>query len=220
MAARGMGEVALQVLTPYRLDSLCIGAYLAVGSRSDQPGEKASLLPFARWARPLLYGTFTLTVLLSFWHQRTLLFDAFTLPLRRTVIDFFFAALLVRVLTLDEGTVLVRFFSSAAMRMLGRYSYGLYVFHGIIAYGLVEVQADASWLTARLGSHVLAMFVQGLLGGLVSLAVAVASYELFEKRFLRLKERFASRAEKPAKLTREHLRDPEIERQEVDNVTR
>jgi peptidoglycan/LPS O-acetylase OafA/YrhL len=77
------------------------------------------------------------------------------------------------------------------MRFFGKYSYGLYVFHGIVAYALQERQHGAEWLTARLGSHLLAMGVQALAGGALSLLISVLSYELFEKHLLRLKDRFA-----------------------------
>ncbi len=64
---------------------------------------------------------------------------------------------------------------------LGRISYGLYVFH---------------MLGLRVAAHVLKPFMQpnyaaqGGVGLAVTIALAVISYHLFEKRFLRLKKRF------------------------------
>jgi peptidoglycan/LPS O-acetylase OafA/YrhL len=192
MAFRGSGYVALQVLTPYRLDALCTGAFLAIAARPEERGGEDHLVRLARCARPALYATGGLALGLSMWHATTQILDPLTLELRRTVIGFFFGALLIQALTLGPGALWVRFLASKTMRLFGKYSYGLYVFHGIIAYALMEKQADAAWLTARLGSHLVAMMVQALAGAAFSLLVAVMSYELFEKHLLRLKDRFAA----------------------------
>jgi peptidoglycan/LPS O-acetylase OafA/YrhL len=52
-------------------------------------------------------------------------------------------------------------------------------------------------LTTWLGSHGAAIALQATLGAAVSVAIAYASYELFEKRFLGLK-RFYATAKEPA----------------------
>lgn len=194
MAFRGTGEVALQVLTPYRLDALCTGAFLACAARTEGASEGDGMARLMKAARLALFATAGLAVALSLWHATTQILDPLTLPLRRTVIGFFFGALLLEAVGRDPTSPLVRFFASRIMRFLGKYSYGLYVFHGVVAYALMEKQADAAWLTAMLGSHLLAMFVQAVAGAAFSLLIAVASYELFEKHFLRLKDRLAPQA--------------------------
>jgi peptidoglycan/LPS O-acetylase OafA/YrhL len=75
------------------------------------------------------------------------------------------------------------------MRFFGKYSYGIYIFQGIIAYSLYDNQTEntvAGWV----GSHLLAMFVQAAAGIGLSVLVAVVSYEWFERRFLQLKRWF------------------------------
>jgi peptidoglycan/LPS O-acetylase OafA/YrhL len=112
------------------------------------------------------------------------------LPVRGTLIALSFGALLVASLVAPRTSFPGRLLQSGAMRFLGKYSYGLYVFHGVIAFALQERRVlDA--LTAKLGSSLLALIVQTVAGAGASLLVAVASYELFEKHFLRLKDRFA-----------------------------
>jgi peptidoglycan/LPS O-acetylase OafA/YrhL len=83
------------------------------------------------------------------------------------------------------------------MCFFGKYSYGLYLFHGIIGYAMVE-GGTQDWMTAALGSHLLAMLVQALAGAAASLIVAVLSYQLFEKHFLVLKDRFAPSVTEPS----------------------
>src|SRR5262249_21782294 len=138
-----------------------------------------------------LYATAALIFVLSLWHAAVQTLDALTLPLRTTMIALFFGALLVHTVAAEKGALLARFFSSRVMRWFGKYSYGLYVFHGIIAYGIIDTHPEADWFTTKLGSHPLGMLAQAVVGTVVSLLVSVLSYELFEKHFLKLKDRFA-----------------------------
>jgi peptidoglycan/LPS O-acetylase OafA/YrhL len=75
------------------------------------------------------------------------------------------------------------------MVFLGTYSYGLYVYHHFISYYLTSNRTELE-LAQRLGSHGLAVALQATLGILISVVLAYLSYELFEKRFLRLKRGF------------------------------
>lgn len=82
------------------------------------------------------------------------------------------------------------------MVFLGTYSYGLYVYHHFISFYLTSNRIEFA-LANSLGSHGAAVALQATLGALASLVVAFLSYELFEKRFLRLKRLFAT-AKEPA----------------------
>jgi peptidoglycan/LPS O-acetylase OafA/YrhL len=184
MAFLGANDITLQVLTPCRLDALCVGAFIAVASRPDGLGA------LGRKARPALIATGSAILLLSAWHHSMQTLDEITEPLRGTCIALFFGALIVRSVTAEPSTLVARFFGSRAMRFLGKYSYGLYVYHGILAFGLEQYPVN-EWLTARVGAHKLAMVIQAIAGGAVSVGVSVLSYEAFEKHFLVLKDRFA-----------------------------
>ena len=111
------------------------------------------------------------------------------MPVRAALIEILLACLLVWALIAAERSATSRFFRSRFMVFLGTYSYGLYVYHHFISYYLSSNRTDlklASWL----GSHLAAVALQATLGICASLAVAYLSYELVEKRFLRLKRRF------------------------------
>jgi len=75
--------------------------------------------------------------------------------------------------------------------MLGKYSYGLYVFHGLISY-LLWRQPLIPLLETVVHNHTLAAAIQVAVGVAISVLISVASYEFFERRFLELKDRFAS----------------------------
>jgi len=112
------------------------------------------------------------------------------LPIRGTLIALVFGALLAVSLAAPADSRWSRLLRNRVLCFLGTRSYGLYVFHGIVAYGMGEHPAAVKALSARIGSGP-AMVVAAVLGVGVSILVAAASYEVFEKHFLRLKSRLA-----------------------------
>jgi len=116
------------------------------------------------------------------------------LPVRVALILILLGCLLVWALIAPERSATSRFFCSRSMVFLGTYSYGLYVYHHFISYYLAINRTDLE-LAAWLGSHSAAVALQATLGASASLTLAYLSYELFEKRFLKLKRRFATAKE-------------------------
>jgi peptidoglycan/LPS O-acetylase OafA/YrhL len=90
----------------------------------------------------------------------------------------FFTALLVLAL---EHSLFRRALDNAPCRFVARYSYGLYVWH------LILLAPIASRLPA------IGIWPRAAVLTAVSLAAAIASYHLFEERFLRLKSLFPQR---------------------------
>ena len=89
-------------------------------------------------------------------------------------------------LTLHPGPA-ARLFGCKPLRMLGRYSYGFYVFHLVWRYFWIQVLV---WLVGLTHSKALGGLLALPLGFLATLLLAVLSYHLVEQRFLRLKRRF------------------------------
>jgi peptidoglycan/LPS O-acetylase OafA/YrhL len=173
------------VLTPFKLDGLALGAFLAVMMR--QPGGLDWLvraLPrVAAVVGGLVVATFVWTVLVS-RHGLEVVGS-----IRAALFQILLACMLVGALTAPKQSIISRFFSSRGMVFLGTYSYGLYVYHHFISYYLTTHRTELE-LTNWVGSHGLAVALQATLGASISVALAYLSYELFEKRFLRLKGRF------------------------------
>jgi peptidoglycan/LPS O-acetylase OafA/YrhL len=188
----GLSWWTTYVLTPFRLDGLAMGSFLALTVR--QPGgleRMTRVLPkVSIAASALLIVTFLWTRLVPDQGLELVL------PVRASLILVLLACLLVWTLTAAEGSFTSRFFSSRLLVFLGTYSYGLYVYHHFISYYLVTNRTDIE-LARWLGSHGAAVALQFALGASASLAIAYFSYELFEKRFLRLK-RFFPTAKEPA----------------------
>jgi len=105
-----------------------------------------------------------------------------------TCIDVLLAALLYVLVAPGGGVAVRRLFSSGWLRWLGKYSYGIYVYHGFIMQMLVfKCQAI---LVGR-GMQAGPVYFLTRAGGIVLLLVcSYGSYYLFEKQFLRLKKYF------------------------------
>lgn len=194
MAARLTGSMmglswwTTYVLTPFRLDGLALGAFLAVAAR--QPGGLDRLLRALPWvaaiAAALLVVTFAWTRLVSRGDMELVL------PVRASVIQVLLGCLLLWVLVAPRGSSISQIFSSRWLMFLGTYSYGLYVYHHFISYYFTVNQTEFE-LARWVGSHGAAVALQATVGIAISLAIAYVSYEFFEKRFLRLKRFYAAR---------------------------
>lgn len=204
MLARLTGSVmgiswwTLYVLTPFRLDGLALGAFLALVVR--RPGGSDWLiraLPVAAvGVSVLLAATFIWTRLVSRENLELVL------PVRASSIVLLLACLLVWALIAPERSATSRFFRSRFLVFLGTYSYGLYVYHHFISYYLATNRTEFA-LAEWVGSHTVAVALQAALGATVSVALAYVSYEFYEKRFLRLKRLFDSNLSTERSATRE-----------------
>jgi peptidoglycan/LPS O-acetylase OafA/YrhL len=181
----GVSWWATVVLTPFKLDGLALGAFLAVTVRQPQGVERlVRALPcVVALAGGLLAMTFVWTVLVS--RQGLELVGS----VRSALFQILLACLLLWALIAPKQSATSRFFCSRSMVFLGTYSYGLYVYHHFISYYLTTNRTELD-LARWLGSHGAAVALQATLGAVASLALAYFSYELFEKRFLRLKRLF------------------------------
>jgi peptidoglycan/LPS O-acetylase OafA/YrhL len=181
----GLSWWTIVVLTPFRLDALALGAFLAVAVR--QPGGLERLvraLPrVVAVAGGLLAVTYVWTGPLSSQGM------APVLPVRTALVQMLLACLLLWALIAPGRSVTSRFFRSRSMVVLGTYSDGLYVYHHFMSYYLSSNRTELE-LARWLGSHGAAVALQATLGASASLALAYLSYELFEKRFLGLKRLF------------------------------
>jgi peptidoglycan/LPS O-acetylase OafA/YrhL len=188
----GLSWWTIYILTPFRLDGLALGAVVAVIIR--QPGGWERLVRALPWVAAtvsaLLVVTFIWTRLVS--HQGL----EVILSIRTAFAPILLVCLLLWALVAPERSATSRFLRCRVMVFLGTYSYGLYVYHHFISYYFSSHRTELE-LARWLGSHAAAVGLQVTLGASLSLAVAYVSYELFEKRFLRLKQFFETGKETP-----------------------
>jgi peptidoglycan/LPS O-acetylase OafA/YrhL len=188
----GLSWWTTYVLTPFRLDGLALGAFLAVTVR--QLGALDRLVRVLPCVMAVVGGLLAVTFAWTRLVSRQEL--ELVLPVRAALILVLLACLLVWALIAPERSATSRFFRSRSMVFLGTYSYGLYVYHHFISYYLSSNRTELE-LARWLGSHGAAVALQATLGTLASLTLAYLSYELFEKRFLKLKRLFET-AKEPA----------------------
>jgi peptidoglycan/LPS O-acetylase OafA/YrhL len=92
-------------------------------------------------------------------------------------------------MALRSGSRTQRLFQNRLLRFLGKYSYGIYVFHYSIE-GFLEAPIR-NFLNVHLHSKGLSVVIGALIIGGLSVLVAMLSYHLFEVHFLRLKRYFS-----------------------------
>ncbi|MDQ3032483.1 MAG: acyltransferase [Myxococcota bacterium] len=98
-------------------------------------------------------------------------------------------ALVVVATQADAKSLLVRALTVRPLLELGKYSYGLYVIHW--AFAPLFRRFVATDIAVVTGVALLDVLLIAALKAAIALALAVASFHLFEKRFLVLKDRFA-----------------------------
>jgi peptidoglycan/LPS O-acetylase OafA/YrhL len=182
MAVASVNDLAIYVLTPGRLDGLVLGGWMAVVAREPRGMDRLRrLVPPVAWTA---VGILVATILvIRFFPQSR----AICRVVRDSVFTACFCVLLT--LALSGPRIIQRFFQSRTMSFFGKYSYGLYVFHFMFGYYLLEyetVNIVARWV----GSHTLGMLVQAAAAIAFAVLISVLSYHLYEKHFLKLKAYF------------------------------
>lgn len=176
--------IILQWVTLQKMDGLAIGAVIALASRD------VSLMHFIPGGRPgrAILAVTGVAVLLFVWSPRE-----WRLPTVGAVVEtfvvIFFAMLLVLALKSQLGKSVNRFLNSRVMIALGKYSYGLYVIHGILRPCFARL-FDFGGLPKHWGLPFLYLLVYWLITIGISFALAYLSYHLFERQFLALKSHF------------------------------
>jgi peptidoglycan/LPS O-acetylase OafA/YrhL len=164
---------------PTHMDGLLYGALGAIIVRA-LPLELA--LSWGRRVVPFAFGTLILVIAFGGIDFHSVLMIVLGFPALAAT----FACTVL--FALRSGSVVNRIGNLSMLRFVGRYSYGMYVYHILFWPWLARMQP---WLQAHLHSAVLGgvCFTLLMLGG--TIVVAVASYELYEKQWLRLKRMFA-----------------------------
>jgi peptidoglycan/LPS O-acetylase OafA/YrhL len=192
-AFAGLSYSMLYELTPFRLDQLAFGGLLAIAARQGEglEGLARTMKRAAPAAIVLLVGLFALDAAL---HER------WSPPIhhvRTAMWTVLFGALIVAAVGLPATHPLSRFLRSRPMVGLGKYSYGLYVFHHFVSSAFVKYGVEAK-IASRVGSHTLAGIAVVALGFAASLGMALVSFRFYETRFLEMKRAWAPRQAVPA----------------------
>jgi peptidoglycan/LPS O-acetylase OafA/YrhL len=174
--------LAAYVLTPARLDALAVGAIVALLA-ADERG----LSPLRGLAWRVAVLSALVFAAIAAYRFTTNPNDLVIQTLGYSVIAIMFGAGLV--ITLSDGrTNVARWLSTRPLRLLGRYSYGLYVFHHPVLFVLPPANVALA-LQQTLGISLLARPLAIALVASLCLAMAASSWHLFEQPILNLRER-------------------------------
>jgi peptidoglycan/LPS O-acetylase OafA/YrhL len=170
-------------LTPFRLDTLAMGGAIAASLKDG------TLEDYRRW----IYGTGVVTasaLLIAFVYWRCL-------PARHwlnhllgyTMYGAAFAAILVFALEARPTGFGERVLGNGVLVFFGKYSYGLYVIHGMLSPLIARWIPVDDW-GSTLGSVVLGSICCTSARVGIVVVLAFLSWHLFEKHFLKLKAFF------------------------------
>ncbi|HTC52519.1 MAG TPA: acyltransferase [Steroidobacteraceae bacterium] len=190
----GVSSVATTVLTPFELDALAIGGFLAVYLRDPHAaaGARRAVLPLT------LAGIAVMLVQFALRHFTTS--GNAVESVRSGAFHLLLTALLLKALLAPPTSGWSRFFCSRPMITLGKYSYGLYVYHHFFSHYFTAHATDVA-LGSLIGSRLAALGILAVGGIAASMGIAWLSFEYFEKFFLQLKRFWHSRPQ-PASVAR------------------
>jgi peptidoglycan/LPS O-acetylase OafA/YrhL len=173
-------EITAYVLTPLRLDGLLIGAACAVIVRSSSLFSSLSrALPgiIVAW-----FALIAIIFIFTSWQQA----NRFVSGIGFTILDLGFAAIILSCVS-GRGSV-TQIARLGWLRMLGKYSYGLYVLHLMV---LAPMLNTTHGLYGRLVHHnVWTELAAKPLAALAAVAAAAFSWHFFESPFLKFKRHF------------------------------
>jgi len=188
-ALSGASYVVSYVLTPARIDCLAMGAFLALVTHGGRLGRFSPQMVV--WARRILLAMPVFIIWLALREGALNQREALTYTLGFSSIACFYGALLVLCISTGPETFLGRAVDNTFLRMLGKYSYALYLCHGP-AGTAVRLFYHPRHQPLYFGSSVLRTLIYVGLASLASLAIAFLSWHLMEKHFLKLKRFFPS----------------------------
>lgn len=188
-STHGTSNTAIYVMTHYRIGTLVIGGLLALAWRT--PDLRATLSRHGGKAALLLLVAGLLGLVTKSQGIDWRYWSSGQQAVGYTMIAVFFVAVHVVCLGLVPGTLFYRLLSSAPALLIGRLSYGMYLFHRpieVVAMRLglhpVDHPGHGDWPS---WPYALAYIVAN---AVVTALVAWLTWNLFEKHVLRLKDRF------------------------------
>ena len=171
--------------TPCRFDALAAGALVALTLRS---ASGVGLL--RRWAGVSTLFSLSMVgalVLRIGTHSEHPLLRAFGV----SILALLFASVLAAIVSSAPSSMIRRPFCLSPLRLVGKYSYAIYIFHQAIIIGLASMGISASTLERSFHTAIWGDLAFGALASGISLGTAMLSWWILEKRFLALKRFFS-----------------------------
>jgi peptidoglycan/LPS O-acetylase OafA/YrhL len=180
------GNDITPVLLPGCIDSLALGAYLAMSVLPEFESHPLvrPVGPAVLWAGLALFGAYEAAELGRWWST----FGLVSFDLAVALVGLWMVARAARGFAGPVGRLL----GSAPVRYLGTISYGIYVYHLLLPAIVPKIARRLGHpdLLAALGDQTIPFLA---FYGLLTIAIAAASWHCFEAPINRLKDRFGYR---------------------------
>lgn len=172
---------AIYVFTPTRADSLMVGSLLALVIRSGQETRERLL-----WASRFIFPCALVILAVLAWQEGGLNWRVPSVAAFGFLMIALASAALI-VLSL-EGRAWGWILDRPTMRLMGKYSYGIYILHYpiFILLGSLDIPARLGVVHEGLATHLVVLTA----GVSLSIGLAALSFRFYESRFLRLKKYF------------------------------
>jgi peptidoglycan/LPS O-acetylase OafA/YrhL len=190
----GAHEEIARLITPSCLDGLLAGGWLALARR-----DQADWAKVRQWSLPVIVASagFLLSLMLGQMHfipdldlrtNRQSIYSGILLnTLGITVMAGLFSAMTARAVDARQGSWQSRVLGHRSLVAIGKYSYGIYVFHPLVLLYIYR------FTVVRFAPYVpvsLTKLIVGIWLLVASFGVAWLSYHCYEVHFLRLKRLF------------------------------
>lgn len=174
----GFIEPYRYMATLSRMDSISIGAIIAILIRCNKKWLE-------KYASFVAFGSLVI-VIIGIIHYKSANFLA--VPAIYTFVDFIAGCVLLYSLSIHKPW-LIRFGENPAFRFLGKYSYGIYIYHYII-FNILYYHVQPSFIR-YFGHYWIAETLIGILTFSLAVFVSLISFKYFESPFLKLKKYFS-----------------------------
>ncbi|HVX28306.1 MAG TPA: acyltransferase [Parafilimonas sp.] len=185
-----------------RLDSLCIGALIAVAVRNSSFISKLEKIT------PYIFKILFAVLLTAIFVGRPKApADQFLEPVSTLLFSIFFASMILYGFSNHKNNFVKRILELKALRFFGKYSYSMYIFHVPI---LILLRPALFKYLQKNIPHTIAYITDNLICLLLVIAVSQLTWYLIEKPFLKLKRFFNHSITKTDSVTYSVIQQPPI----------
>lgn len=180
------GSIAAFVLMPARMDTLAIGAMIAIVAQ--RPEQLALARRLSAPVAAIAFIVLAAIIISQRGYFRG--FEYRTTTLGLSALALLYGALIVRAITTDPGSLLYRIGTHPVLTTFGKYSYAIYIVHYQLMLLLLYRVREAGGMPLVYGMDWPSRTFMVFIGASMSLTVAWLSWHIWERQFLRLKRFF------------------------------
>jgi peptidoglycan/LPS O-acetylase OafA/YrhL len=186
--AQSSHMAASYVLLPARSDGLAVGAIFALLAQGEGGMEA-----LARWLRWPIVAASAVIVTIVVVNRNFAADDTLVLGFGLAAVVILAGCLMVLGMVRGQGGAWGRLLEARPLRLLGTYSYAIYLWHQPVILWLTAMGLSAAVLPRVAGSDLPGLLLLGAVAAAASLGLALLSWRLVEGPAAQIKERLTAR---------------------------